>query len=225
MQWCTDFFVSFRVSFCRPSVDLIPENHTREQMSKGLRSNTATEEMEGDGRSSNLDEHGSEMMTMLRVLMEEQKRSEIAREEARRREEERKEEVRRREEERREEVRRREAEKREELRVEREIESAKRQLEQQKAFETRQYEQQLALLTVQSELGEKASRAHREGQTADRRRDRALYSISVLKEGEDLEEFILTAERRLRAAETRRSVEHCTPHADGAWLNELGWSQ
>ena len=24
---------------------------------------------------------------------------------------------------------------------------------------------------------------------------------------------------------TGRSVEHCTPHADGAWLNELGWSQ
>ena len=24
---------------------------------------------------------------------------------------------------------------------------------------------------------------------------------------------------------TRRSVKHCTPHADGAWLNELGWSQ
>ena len=24
---------------------------------------------------------------------------------------------------------------------------------------------------------------------------------------------------------TRRSVEHCTPHTDGAWLNELGWSQ
>ena len=24
---------------------------------------------------------------------------------------------------------------------------------------------------------------------------------------------------------TRRSVEHCTPHADGAWLNELRWSQ
>ena len=24
---------------------------------------------------------------------------------------------------------------------------------------------------------------------------------------------------------TRRSVEHCTSHADGAWLNELGWSQ
>ena len=24
---------------------------------------------------------------------------------------------------------------------------------------------------------------------------------------------------------TRRSVEHCILHADGAWLNELGWSQ
>ena len=24
---------------------------------------------------------------------------------------------------------------------------------------------------------------------------------------------------------TRRSIEHCTPHAYGAWLNELGWSQ
>ena len=24
---------------------------------------------------------------------------------------------------------------------------------------------------------------------------------------------------------TRRSVEHCTLHADGTWLNELGWSQ
>ena len=25
--------------------------------------------------------------------------------------------------------------------------------------------------------------------------------------------------------QTRRSVDHCTPHADGTWLNELGWSQ
>ena len=30
---------------------------------------------------------------------------------------------------------------------------------------------------------------------------------------------------RVNASLTRRSVEHCTPHADGAWLNELGWSQ
>ena len=29
---------------------------------------------------------------------------------------------------------------------------------------------------------------------------------------------------RRDSLKTRRSVEHCTPHADGAWLNELGWS-
>ena len=32
-------------------------------------------------------------------------------------------------------------------------------------------------------------------------------------------------ELTLSQKQTRRSVEHCTPHADGAWLNELGWSQ
>ena len=71
-------------------------------------------------------------------------------------------------------------------------------------METRQYDQQMALMKIQAEIGEKASLAHREGQSADRRRDRALYSISVMKEGEDLEEFLLTAERRLRAAEIKR---------------------
>ena len=85
-------------------------------------------------------------------------------------------------------------------RVEREIEATKGQVEQQAALETRQYEQQMALLKIQAEIGEKASLAHREGQSADRKRDRALYSISVMKEGADLEEFLLTAERRLRAA-------------------------
>ena len=29
----------------------------------------------------------------------------------------------------------------------------------------------------------------------------------------------------MKTTTTRRSVEHCTPHADGAWLNELGWAQ
>ena len=33
------------------------------------------------------------------------------------------------------------------------------------------------------------------------------------------------AEEAIKTSITRRSVEHCTPHADGAWLNELGWSQ
>ena len=35
----------------------------------------------------------------------------------------------------------------------------------------------------------------------------------------------LNAQKNAIKCATRRSVEHCTPHADGAWLNELGWSQ
>ena len=37
--------------------------------------------------------------------------------------------------------------------------------------------------------------------------------------------FIKILQKCINKRETRRSVEHCTPHADGAWLNELGWSQ
>ena len=153
-------------------------------MSKGTRKNTAaTEEVDGDIRSSGFaSEQGSEMMTMFRVLMEEQRKSELAREEARGQEEERKEAA----------------------RVEIEIEATRKQLEQQAALETRQYEQQVALMRIQAEIGEKASRTHREGQSADRKRDRALASISNLRESEDLEEFLLTAERRLRAADIKQ---------------------
>ena len=151
-------------------------------MSKGTRKNAGTAEgMEGEVRSSGIQsEPGSEMMVMLRALLEEQRRSELAREEARR------------------------EERKEEARVEREIEATRLQIEQQKALETRQYEQQVALLKIQAEIGEKASRAHREVQSSERKRDRALFSIPVLKEGEDLEEFLLTAERRLRAAEIKQ---------------------
>ena len=153
-------------------------------MSKGTRKNAGTTEgMEGEARSSVVQsEPGSEMMAMFRALLEEQRRVELAKEEARREEDRRKEEA----------------------RVEREVEATRRQLEQQAALKSRQYEQQVALLKIQAEIGEKASRAHREMQSSDRRRDRALYSIPVLKEGEDLEEFLLTAERRLRAAEIKR---------------------
>ena len=174
--------------------DFIPERPHWRNMSKGLRKNAvASEETETEVRSSGLtSEHGSEMMTMLRVLMEEQRRSELAREEARRQEEDRREEAKRQEEER-----------KEVARIERETEATRVRLEQQTAFETRQYEQQVALMRIQAEIGEKASRAHRESQAADRKRDRALYSISVLKEGEDLEEFLSLAERRLRAADIK----------------------
>ena len=111
------------------------------------------------------------MMAMVRALMEENRRADLAREEAR---------------------------------LDREAESARRLAEQQAATEARQFEQQVALLKIQAEMGEKASRVHREHQTSDRKGDRALYSIPVLKEGEDIEEFLMTAERRLRAAEVKQ---------------------
>ena len=181
-----------------PSVDSIPGRPHWEQMSKGLRKNAATLEETDEDRAPGVGgEHGSEMLTMFKMMMEEQRRNEIAREEARRAEEERKEETSLA----RDEVRRQEDEKKEEVRREREAEYARRQLEQQTALEARQYEQQVALMKIQAEIGERASKAHREGQSADRKRDRALYSIPSWKEGEDLEEFLLTAERRLRAAE------------------------
>ena len=151
-------------------MDFILKDHTREQMSKGLRSQAATEDMEGD-RSPSVSEHEAGMLAMFRALIEEQRKSDDRREAAR---------------------------------VERESEATRLQIEQQKVLEARQYEQQVALLKIQAEMGEKASRAHREMQSADRKRDRALFSIPVLKEGEDLEEFLLTAEGRLRAAEIKQ---------------------
>ena len=143
------------------------------------RRNQAAEDVEEDSRTPiGGGEPESEMMAMVRALMAEQRRAEIAREDARLEREA-------------ENVRRQE---------EMQAEIARRMAEQQTATETRQFEQQVALLKIQQEMGEKASQTHRELQSSDRRRDRALYSIPVLKEGEDLEEFLGTAERRLHAA-------------------------
>ena len=121
MQWFIVSFVSFVQAF---SLTLFLKT-TLGSMSKGTRKNAAaTEEVEGEVRSSGFaSEPGSEMMAMFRVLMEEQRKSELAREEARRLEEERKETV----------------------RVEREIEATRKQLEQQAALEARQYEQRWPL--------------------------------------------------------------------------------
>ena len=103
----------------------------------------------------------------------------------------------------REEERKREAERLEEARLKRELELAEKQAELQKQSEKRQFEQQVELLKMQERMGESAALAHREGQLVDRKRDRALYSIPVMKEGEDVEEFLGNAERRLRAANVK----------------------
>ena len=155
-------------------------------MSKGLRKNTtAAEEMEGEAKShssSHPSEQGSEVLAVVRVLMEEQRQADLVRRE----EEARKEE-------------KREAARRQEMTA---LEA--RLIIQQTAREDRQYEQQLALMREQANIGEKASRLYREGQEAAKKRETALHSISVFREGEDLEEFFLTTERRLSAAEIRQ---------------------
>ena len=74
-----------------------------------------------------------------------------------------------------------------------------RMLEQQEVLAAKQYEQQRALICMQAEIGEKAATAHRLEQTVSRKRDRAIASIPNHRECENVEEFLLTAERRLGA--------------------------
>ena len=179
----------------------IPDRPHWDRMSR--RRNQAAEDVqeEDGGYPRGGGEPESELMTMVRVLMAEQRRAEVAREDARRAEEERKEEVRRQELQEREEARKVEELEKEEARERRETEAVRRMAELQAEVEQRQYDQQVALLRMQAEMGEKATQAQREIQSSDRKRDRALFSIPIYKEGEDVEGFLSIAERRLRAAE------------------------
>ena len=175
-------------------------------MSKGKRHHQ-TEEMEEDSRQASVrGEPGeSDMMLMFRAMMAEQRKADEAREEKRMVEEQRREESRQAEVRRLEEARQVEMRRLEEVRVQRELEVVAKQAEVQKELEQRQYDQQVALLKIQKEMGEADSLANRDFHTTDRKRDRALYSIPLLKEGEDLEEFLSTAERRLGVAEVRKA--------------------
>ena len=156
--------------------------------------------MEGDIHG-NVGEPEPSMLEMLRVIMAEQRRADIAREDVKRAEDEKKAIEIRRADLAREDARREEEERKEEVRLRREVDMAKEKEALQVAAEERQFAQQVAILKLQAELGEKASLNYREGQSTDRKRDRALFSIPVYKEGEDIECFLTTAERRLRAAE------------------------
>ena len=140
--------------------------------------------MEGDMEEGlrNAGEPEPSMLEVIRVLMEEQRRSDVIREDARRAEDER----------------------REETRLAREVEIRRAQAEQQAAIEVRQYQQQLELIRLQADMGKEASRVHRETQLQDRKKDRALFSVPALKEGEDLEDFLVMIEGRMEAAEIGR---------------------
>ena len=119
-----------------------------------------------------------DVITLLRVMMEEQRQAEWNREERRRQEQEV-----------------RDQEKRE-LREAAE----ERQRKHQEEVESRQYAQQLALLKVQQEIGAKSSIEYRQAQEQEKRRDRVLFSMPNYVEGEDLEEFFVTVEKRMVAA-------------------------
>lgn len=62
------------------------------------------------------------------------------------------------------------------------------------ARDAKQYAQQVALLKMQADISEAAGTAQREELAKNKRRDRALDSILNFREGEDIEEFLLTAE-------------------------------
>ena len=64
----------------------------------------------------------------------------------------------------------------------------------QKAFD-----QQKELLELQAELGKRAADTQREESQRVRQKDRAVASVSAWQRGEDLEDFLLSSERKLRA--------------------------
>ena len=81
--------------------------------------------------------------------------------------------------------------------------------EQQEAASACAYEQQVALIKMQAEIGERAAEAHRMEVMVTRKRDRAMAGIPNYKDTEDVEDFLLTSERKLRAGEV----------PEGEWLS------
>ena len=76
--------------------------------------------------------------------------------------------------------------------------------QEQKMMNERAYEQQVALLRLQSDIGGKAAEVHRIEQEAIRKKERAVSGIMGLREGEDVEEFLATSERKLMAGDVPR---------------------
>ena len=79
--------------------------------------------------------------------------------------------------------------------------ASERLREQQEAAGIRAYEQQVALIRMQVEIGERAAEAQRHEAVASRKRDRAVAGIPNYRDPEDVEDFLLTSERKLKAGE------------------------
>ena len=79
--------------------------------------------------------------------------------------------------------------------------AAERMLLLQEEASQRAYDQQKKLVELQAELGERAAEAQRQESQRAKRRDRAVAGIPNYQRGEDVEDFLLTSERKLRAGE------------------------
>ena len=71
----------------------------------------------------------------------------------------------------------------------------------QRGASDRAHEQQVQLVKMQIEMGAKSAEAHRMEVDRSRMRDRAISAIAHYREQDDVEDFLLTSERKLRAGE------------------------
>ena len=159
--------------------------------------------------------------TLVRYLLENNKCSDRTRrqeaEDAERRQEER--EIRRREVEQEAEKRRRQdiidAEERQEKRDAKKLlleKEAREELrKQQIEDEKRAFEHQQELMKLQAEIGEKADTVRRVESDRSRKRDRAVAAIQSYRESDDVEDYLLTAEKKLQVGEI----------PDGEWATIL----
>ena len=146
--------------------------------------------MEGDIHG-NVGEPEPSMLEMLRVIMAEQRRADIAREDVKLREDEKKAIEIRRADLAREDARREEEERKEEVRLRREVDMAKEKEALQVAAEERQFSQQVAILKLQAELGEKASLNYREVKVQTGRETGPYLAFLYLKRGRTLRTFLI----------------------------------
>ena len=73
--------------------------------------------------------------------------------------------------------------------------------EMQEEANRKAYEQQKTLMELQADLGKKAAEAHRLENDRSRQRDRVISSLPTYQKEEDVEEFLLATERKLRLGE------------------------
>ena len=127
-----------------------------------------------------------DMASMFRMLLEQQRKADLERED------------------RRDEAKRLEEERLETLRVKRETDAREHMARLQKEAEDRQFQQQVQLLKLQREMGDTAGKEHREAAAKDRKQDRALANLACCTEEDDLEDYLMMIERRLESAKVNK---------------------